>query len=182
MSHKVGVLGLGVLLLCAAPGRAQVSPYAGEAPRELTSLSNDEVRSLLEGAGMGFARPAELNGVPGPRHSLDMADQLNLDEAQRARLQEVFTRMNATARELGAEVVARERGLDALFATGTASAEEVERQTAAIAMLYGWLRAVHLLAHVETAQILNEQQIARYAQLRGYAQAGQDGEEHGAHH
>ena len=173
---------LTVVLAIATPASAQVSPYAQEPSRELQALSDEEVASLLEGAGMGFARAAELNGVPGPRHSLDMADQLELDDMQRARLQDVFARMNARARELGSAIIARERALDTAFASGAATAEEVEQETLAIALLYGRLRAVHLLAHLETMEILTPHQSARYAQLRGYADASAAAGDHGAHH
>jgi Spy/CpxP family protein refolding chaperone len=190
MSHPPSAISLrvyaflAVAVLVAAPARAQVSPYAAEPPRAIQALSDQEVGQLLEGAGMGFARAAELNGVPGPRHSLDMAAELHLDDGQRARLEEVFARMNARARELGAAIVARERELDALFASGAAAAADVGARSAEIGRLYGELRAAHLVAHLETAAILNPHQVERYAQLRGYADAAHDGApaDHGAHH
>lgn len=174
---------LAATLAHAAPAGAQVSAYANEAPREVASLSDEDVAALLEGAGMGFARAAELNGVPGPRHALDLAEQLHIDAGQRARLETVFAHMNARARELGAEIVTRERALDSLFASGQASAQEVERQTLDIAVLYARLRATHLVAHLATSEILSRHQIERYAKLRGYAAGGHDaaGGTHGAH-
>jgi len=59
------------------------SPYAGQHARQLKALSDDEVRQLLEGAGMGYARAAELNGYPGPMHVLELADKLGLSAQQR---------------------------------------------------------------------------------------------------
>ena len=174
---------LAAALLLAAPAAAQTSPYAGEAPRSIKALSDDEVASLIDGAGMGFARAAELNGVPGPRHALDMAADLHLDDAQRAALEDVFARMQTHARRLGTEIVERERELDALFAAGGAQPDEVRRRSAELGRLYGELRATHLVAHLETAPLLNDHQIARYATLRGYGAADPGGGGgHAGHH
>ena len=46
---------------------------------------------------MGFALPAELNGYPGPRHVLDLADGLELTEVQAERTQELFECMQREA-------------------------------------------------------------------------------------
>ena len=172
------------LTLASAPAAAQTSPYAAEAPRAIAALSAEETASLLDGAGMGFARAAELNGVPGPRHSLDMADDLHLDDAQRARLQQVFERMQARARALGADIVAAERDLDRLFRDGVAGAAEIDRRSVDLGRLYGELRATHLTAHIETAAVLTPHQAARYAELRGYGSADPNATSsgHGAHH
>ena len=175
---------IAALTLVAAPAAAQTSPYAAEAPRDIAALSAEESASLLDGAGMGFARAAELNGVPGPRHSLDMADELHLDDAQRAQLQQIFERMQTRARALGADIVAAERELDRSFRDGVASAAEVERRTIELGRMYGELRASHLIAHLETAAVLNPHQVSRYVELRGYGSAHPNAAsgEHGAHH
>ena len=52
------------------------------------------------------------NGHPGPMHVLQLRDKLALTPAQAAAAQESFGRMEAAARLLGAELVARERALD----------------------------------------------------------------------
>jgi hypothetical protein len=57
---------------------AQVSPYAGQETREIKALSAQEVDDLLNARGMALAKAAELNGYPGPLHSLEMADKLGL--------------------------------------------------------------------------------------------------------
>jgi hypothetical protein len=38
--------------------------------------------TLLSGQGSGFAKPAELNGYPGPAHVLELAGPLGLDAPQ----------------------------------------------------------------------------------------------------
>src|SRR5256886_16049718 len=59
------------------------SPYAGQETREIKALSRDEINSYLSGDGIGFAKAAELNHYPGPKHILQLADQLLLSEEQR---------------------------------------------------------------------------------------------------
>ena len=170
-------------MLTATPAAGQTSPYAAEAPRAIAALSDEEVTQLLDGAGMRYALAAELNGVPGPRHALDLADSLHLDDAQRERIREVFDHMQTEARRLGTEIVRRERELNALFASGEARTADVEPQTLELGRLYGRLRAVHLNAHIETAALMHRPQIARYAALRGYVDSAAPATgEHGAHH
>jgi hypothetical protein len=53
-----------------------LSPYTGQERREIKALSNEEIDRYLSGDGMGLAKAAELNHYPGPRHVLELADQL----------------------------------------------------------------------------------------------------------
>lgn len=147
---------------------AHASSYAEATGREIKALSPEEAADLRSGEGMGFALAAELNGHPGPRHVLDLASELALTAEQEVAVGRVFQRMRREARALGAAVVEAERGLDRAFARGVPAAEEVARRTAEIATLRGRLRAVHLIAHLETARLLSAGQRARYATLRGY--------------
>jgi hypothetical protein len=55
--------------LAGCSGVPQVSPYAGEQGRAIKALSQKEVSDLLDGAGMGYAKAAELNRYPGPMHT-----------------------------------------------------------------------------------------------------------------
>ena len=53
------------------------SPYAGQEERGIKALPQADVEGLLAGAGTpfgGMAKPAELNGYPGPRHVLDAVE------------------------------------------------------------------------------------------------------------
>jgi Spy/CpxP family protein refolding chaperone len=144
------------------------SPYAGQQIRTIKALSAEEIAGLLKGDGLGFAKAAELNGYPGPRHLLDLGDRLKLTAEQRQQVQAIFDRMSAAAKPLGAEAVDRERRLDQLFQTGAITPEQLATETAAIGDLQGRLRAVHLAAHLETRALLNPDQLALYRQLRGY--------------
>lgn len=160
-----------LLVLLLATARAAPSPYAGEQTRPIKALSEGEVTMLLNGHGMGLARAAELNSYPGPRHVLDLADELKLTPAQTAELNHVFDAMKAAALPLGRELVARETELDRLFTGRTASPDAVLALTREIGRLQGELRAVHLNAHVATVGLLQPAQVARYDGLRGYTAA-----------
>lgn len=178
-SAAVGLV-LAAVVVAAAPGLAVPlvgqephvhSPYADHAGRDIKALSPEEVAGLLAGEGMGFALAAELNGVPGPKHALELADPLGLAPEQRRRLEEIRAAMAEAAVELGERLVELERRLDRAFAKGGATAAGIEELTARIGAVAGRLRAVHLRAHLETAAVLDDAQERRYAELRGYAPA-----------
>ena len=144
-------------------------PYAGEETRAVKSLSDDDVNALRSGAGMGLAKPAELNHYPGPKHVIDLAAELKLSDAQLDATRGAFDAMKTEAVRLGNAIVEKEAALDRLFASGTASAASVANATAEIASLQGRLRAVHLGAHLRMREIMTPEQIAAYDALRGYA-------------
>ena len=152
-----------------SPGNpGQASPYAGQQSREIKALSDQEVKDLLAGAGMGMAKAAELNRYPGPMHALEHADRLALSAEQREKLAALMQQHKAQARKLGERVVALERELDALFARGKATPAEVERLSVAIGEAQGRLRADHLRTHLETTALLTPEQVDRYVTARGY--------------
>ncbi|MEO1265761.1 MAG: Spy/CpxP family protein refolding chaperone [Pseudomonadota bacterium] len=161
-----------IAIVAAAPSKAQhkghAQPYAGQQTRAIKSLSAGDVKALQRGAGWGFAKAAELNGVPGPLHVLELADKLSLTPGQRDRVQAVFQKMNAAAKKLGTAFIAAERALDRFFQEQRTAAAELERLVATSARLRGELRGVHLAAHLETLPILTGDQRARYSALRGY--------------
>ena len=167
----------GVALAPVAASAQEPSPYAGWESRPIKALSPEEVASLRAGEGMGYGLAAELNGYPGPRHVLDLADSLDLSSAQRDAVEAVRARMKARAVELGEEIVLAEAALDSLFAAGAIDDGALRSRVDGIARLEGELRAAHLAAHLETRAILTGHQMARYATLRGHAGAG----DHGAH-
>lgn len=155
-----------------APAKAQThSPYAGEQSRAIKALSPKEIDDLTQGRGMGLAKPAELNRYPGPMHAVELAEPLKLSSRQRQMLAAVMARMSTDAKALGAELLGLERDLDAAFATRAIDVQRLKDLTEQIGAKQGALRAVHLVAHLETAAALSAEQIARYDVLRGYAGA-----------
>lgn len=154
---------------CVSAPQAQLSSYAGEEGRDIKSLSAEEVQGLLAGKGLGYAKPAELNGYPGPSHVLEMADRLELTGDQRKRTEQLFAAMQARAAKEGKALVEEERRLDRLFATQTADTVSLGAILARIGDLQARVRAAHLDAHLAQRAILNPEQVEKYVHLRGYA-------------
>lgn len=143
---------------------AIASPYAGEQTRDIKSLSASDVTGLQTGAGMAYAKAAELNGYPGPAHVLELATPLRLSPEQRAASETLMAQHKVKARALGAQLVEAERALDMAFAS-----KQIDAQR--IGSLQATLRAEHLQTHLKQTALLNPQQIASYQSLRGYDKA-----------
>lgn len=150
----------------AAPEWA--SPYAGMQGRDIKALSPQQIADLREGKGMALALAGELNGFPGPSHVLEMADALGLSAEQRATTQQLLEQMKTQARTLGAEVIAAEGRLDALFKERRVTRDNLMTATLQVANAQGRLRAAHLGYHLTMAELLTAGQIEIYNQLRGY--------------
>jgi Spy/CpxP family protein refolding chaperone len=163
-----------VIVVAAIPGdaRAQAhdhrSPYVGLEDREIKALSAEEIQGLLDGQGMSLALPAELNGLPGPRHVLDMRAELSLSDEQDEQVREVFEAMSQAARHLGAKIIQLEAELDAGFADRTITEESLDTLLASLGGERAKLRAVHLKAHLSLIPVLTDEQRASYNRLRGY--------------
>jgi len=147
----------------------QTQPYAGQETRTVTSLSQDEVDGFLAGKGMGLARPAELNGFPGPAHTLELADKLNLTPRQLMLIESARDKMTKRAQEAGARYIAAEKAVDELMRTAAPDVAEVAKRIAVADAVRAEARMVHISAHLEITPILSEEQRAKYAALRGYA-------------
>jgi Spy/CpxP family protein refolding chaperone len=169
---------LSVVLLAIGLPACAASPYAGEQSRDIKALSPQEVMQLREGAGMGFAKAAELNRYPGPMHALELGDALRLTDVQRRALQSLMARHKAEARALGARVLELEGELDALFASGKADAQSVDAVLARLAEVSARLRGSHLKTHLETTALLTARQVDQYVEARGYAAAAPAGHQH----
>lgn len=133
------------------------------------SYSAEDAAELLEGAGRGMAKPAELNGAPGPSHALELADELELTPEQRAQIEAIRLDMKTNAIALGRELIAMELALDEAFTAGEVQAEALLAALDQIANAERDLRYVHLSAHLSTPAILTAEQIRRYDVLRGNA-------------
>jgi Spy/CpxP family protein refolding chaperone len=176
-------LALIVVSACAAvavaaaqhPGHRGASPapapqtYAGQQSRAVSSLSADEVEGLLAGRGLGLARPAEVNGYPGPMHVLELAGELHLSPEQKTQVQASFDRMKARAMQAGTAYVAAESAVDAAFKSGNADRATIERLVREADARRAEKRLSHLEAHLEVTPLLTAVQRRRYAELRGYA-------------
>ncbi|MBB4482273.1 Spy/CpxP family protein refolding chaperone [Rhizobium etli] len=145
------------------------SRYIGEAGREVKSLSEADVDELTRGDGWGLAKPAELNGYPGPSHVLAMKNQIGLTDDQFQKVQQVFDLMQARASAEGRIFVDAERKLDAAFRSRTITETALGDLVAEAEASRSRLRFIHLAAHLEVAQVLDPGQIAIYEEHRGYS-------------
>lgn len=177
----IGRKTLMVLAVVAGPAMAD-APYAGQQTRALSSLSASDIEDLRAGRGWGLAKPAELNGFPGPSHALDLAEALALSDRQRSEITRIFRRMNDGAREVGAAFIAAERALDAAFRSRSVDGAVLARSLTEAGRLRTQLREIHLSAHLETAPLLTRHQRVLYSRLRGYDEphppAGHGGRRH----
>ena len=137
---------------------AYQSKYVGEEQRSIKSLSTDDIEQLKHGKGWGLAKVAELNGMPGPSHILQMKDKIALSKEQEAKIQALFDDMQS-------------KELNDSFVNRTITTELLSQQLEAIAEVSKKLRYVHLVTHLMTPNILTPQQIDQYNRLRGYNSA-----------
>lgn len=149
------------------------SEYAGEEMRGIKSLSADEIEGLKAGAGTpfnGMAKPAELNGYPGPRHVLDAyeAGEFELSGRQLRQVRSLFNEMKKQAIPLGEQIIQVEQEMDDAFSSGEINAEDLKLYISKSGGLYSELRFVHLYTHLKMMEVLSAEQVEIYNQLRGY--------------
>jgi len=144
------------------------SAYAGEQHRSIKSLSAADIAALKAGAGWGLAKSAELNGVPGPLHLLEMQDEIDLTFSQVELITTVYNEMQSSAKSLGEQLIAQESMLDEKFRNDVPNTDELQSMLGQIGSTRSNLRFVHLSAHLKMPDILSADQIDRYNRLRGY--------------
>ena len=167
---------LGVLLFFLIPSCAysasehsHKSKYVGEEKREIKSLSESDIEELENGKGWGFAKAAELNGVPGPIHLLEMKKEIRLSSEQIQKIEDIYQKMKKQAIPLGLELIELERRLNNHFANRTITDNLLHKLLGEIVQVRKKLRYAHLSAHLKTPDILTFEQITLYNELRGYS-------------
>ncbi|MEO1022119.1 MAG: hypothetical protein AAFW89_06200 [Bacteroidota bacterium] len=145
------------------------SPYADLTGRTIKTLSQNDIEQLAQGKGWGFALAAELNQYPGPRHVLDLSEELGLSGKQEAEITAIFDKMQSMAIEVGTLFIEAERTLNMAFNKESLSEEEVVRLVQESEKKRAELRSIHLLAHLQTKAVMTMDQVERYDQLRGYS-------------
>ena len=157
------------------------SPYTGQESRVIKSLSAQEIEALENGSGFGFAKTAELNHYPGPRHVLDLSEQLGLTQVQKSRTQALYEDMRNKAVLAGQELLQAEGALDLLFSDEGVNAASLAVSLNTIGQLRAKLRFIHLEAHLRQIDILDPNQVTKYDLLRGYQnhKSNHDSQDHG---
>jgi len=146
--------------------------------RAIKTLSDQQIADLRAGNGMGLALAAELNGYPGPRHAIDLANPLHLSADQVAKLKDLYAAMQAETIPIGAMLIAQERNLNDAFAGRTITLASLQTATQQIGATQATLRAAHLKYHLATVAILTSEQIQRYDELRGYTGKSEPAHQH----
>ena len=153
----------------SASKHSHKSKYVGQEKREIKSLSESDIEELKNGRGWGLAKAAELNGMPGPAHLLEMKDEIDLSAKQVRAVEDLFKKMKQEAISLGLELIELERELNNHFARRTITDELLSLLLERVAQVKKKLRYVHLSTHLKTPNILTPVQIALYNKLRGYS-------------
>ncbi len=165
MNKLVSLIFIGIP--CISPASDQ-SPYVGEELHSIKSLSGEEIESLRQGEGMGFAKPAELNHFPGPKHVLDFSNDLGLSPSQLAATKSLYEEMRHNAVALGEELLMAESRLDQDFEEASISSHTLKKALLEIGRIRAQLRYTHLESHLRQKQLLTPEQISKYDELRGY--------------
>ena len=121
---------------------------------------------------MGFAKAAELNRFPGPKHVLELLAELKLSPEQISQTQAIYEQMQGEAIRLGRQLVQKERLLDQKFATGQIDAKLLNSLVMEIGTLRAQIRNVHLAAHLKQKKVLSPHQVHEYDRMRGYSGGG----------
>lgn len=146
------------------------TPYAGMQNRAIKSLSDNDIKELRRGGGWGLALAAELNGMPGPAHMLELKEQIALNQDQVTKTQALLDDMRKAAIPTGERLIAAELALENAFAKGAVEEASLRRLLAEAESARTELRFIHLSQHYKTVQFLKPEQIKRYNILRGYAE------------
>ncbi len=146
------------------------TPYAGLQTRTIKSLSESDIKELRQGGGWGLALPAELNGMPGPVHLVELKDRIPLTAEQVQKAQALVQDMRLAAIPAGERLIKAEAALEAAFAGGSVDESSLRALLSEASSARSDLRFIHLSQHLKTVQFLRPEQIKQYNVLRGYAQ------------
>ncbi len=116
-----------------------------------------------------MAKAAELNGVPGPAHLLELKDDIPLTAAQAAQITAIYEDMKSKAIEEGEKLILLEQALELHFQNGTITDTVLRSSLDATSESRRNLRYIHLATHLKMPEILSKSQIRKYNDLRGYS-------------
>jgi hypothetical protein len=144
------------------------SQYHAQEKRQIKSLSESDINSLRNGKGWGLAKAAELNGIPGPSHLLQLKKEIQLRVEQEKQIQQLFDDMKQKAIHKGLMLIELEQKLETGFQTQDINKDSLLKILTKISKVRRDLRFIHLSTHLATPKILDKKQIVLYNKLRGY--------------
>lgn len=122
--------------------------------------------ALLKGEVMGQTLIADISGFPGPKHALDMKDELGVSRDQIKKIEDLLNGIDVSAKLKGEDIVIAEDELYDMFDAGIATEKNVRAKVLEIGKLRAEFRFIHLQAHLKMKQILSPIQMARYKEIR----------------
>ena len=137
--------------------------------RRVKALSRQQIREYLAGADMGYSKPAEIYDFPGPAHVLRLADELGLAPEQKAAAEALLEQHKAEARRIGAEFIDAECELEMLFRLRKVLPAGLASAVRRLARVESRYRLLHLETNRRMRELLTDEQVRRYATLRGHA-------------
>lgn len=161
-----GLFALAILALLLPVAARQEPQHTSSAQAAHHAVLDQEREALEQGQGFGMALVADRNGYPGPKHILELQQELELTPAQVQQVRSLFESMHTRAVTAGHDVLAKEAKLEKIFASGTPDEPSVRRLLADVAAVRAELRWIHLSAHLEARAVLTPAQRARYLALR----------------
>jgi len=140
---------------------------AEQAPHRRMEAYQREIDAVTaDGRGAGLAFAADQNGYPGPLHVLELTRELGITPEQQARMRGLFETMLQDARTRAGRLAAAEARLARLFADRAADEATVRAAVRDAEAARREVRLVHLLAHLQTHDVLTEAQREKYHELR----------------
>lgn len=163
---SAAVVILGAIAAVAAAQHAGHGSGTEAAHRRMRQAQEEFDRVIADGRGAGLAFAADHNGYPGPLHVLELKERLALTPAQESRMESLMAAMFAASRPKSAALLEAEARLRRLFAEGVADEPRVRTAVADVERARAEVRLVHLLAHLQTRQVLTGEQRRLYHQAR----------------
>ena len=133
----------------AVADNAKPNKYSGQETRAIKSLSPEDILELERGGGWGMAMVAELNGIPGPAHLLELKNEIGLTSNQLNEIQTLHDEMKEQAIEYGKRLIMHERELEERFQTNLPTDSELKAMLLAIEQTRSQLRFIHLSTHLK---------------------------------
>ena len=164
MSAAVAVVALFGVASSPSWGQHDHGHAGGHQAAEACSAEFDKV--VGEGRGFGMAFAADQNGYPGPMHVLELKDRLKLTPDQEAKARALMHAMFSESKPKSARLLEAEAKLRRLFADRAADDAAVRAAVGEVERARSQVRLVHLLAHLETRDLLTEDQRRIYHEAR----------------
>ena len=160
------MLTLGAIVTVAAAQHAGHAPGTEARHHRVHQAQEEFDRVIADGRGAGLAFAADQNGYPGPMHVLELKDRLSLTPVQERRMESLMTAMFAASRPKSVALLDAEARLRRLFADRVADESRVRATVAEVERARSELRLVHLLTHLQTRQVLTDEQRRLYHEAR----------------